>query len=370
MPYLYLLSVLSGTENPDGNVTLQKSYIERVHCVHPQSQAWFLPSPNFMVPSLPTRQTSWSMWRPFSPWALRIRTRRQLKRFLFCSRVRPSSFSTFRYAWGGISHRASPLRWRPGSWSRSTPGTRSRSGTGGGRGTDEWGLRWPHSHPYYSPSILRATPWPAAEAQPGPQWPTPAWKVLALMQGQRAIPRGEGHECLEQQLWGEGRILQQGLYWHLLMRRNAQSVVKGKKRKKRGGRMKGGEEQQTRWQRRQREAKGWSTSVWLKFSSSHICTVDTCSVWFPNCSSARPSHVHCSRRCGPMSRTGWFWPRQVSRRRVETRNGRNKGLRCQALLLLVPAGRRVPAFSDREIPCQASRSQPSLHLPPWWATGN
>ena len=64
--------------------------------------------------------------------------------------------------------------------------------------------------------------------------------------------------------------------------------------------------------------RSWGTSVWLKCSSSHICTVDTCSVWSPNCSSARPSHVHCSRRCGPTSKTGWFWPGRVSREEVET----------------------------------------------------
>lgn len=42
----------------------------------------------------------------------------------------------------------------------------------------------------------------------------------------------------------------------------------------------------------------------LRYSSSHICMVDTCRVWSPNCSSALPSHVHCSRLCGPCSRTG------------------------------------------------------------------
>lgn len=82
----------------------------------------------------------------------------------------------------------------------------------GGEGSDGWGRRGPRSFPHC----------PHLES-PTPLGPTPVRKILSLLQGQRAAVRGEGQKCLEQQLWAEVRLLQQGLYRHLLVRRNRAS---------------------------------------------------------------------------------------------------------------------------------------------------
>lgn len=51
---------------------------------------------------------------------------------------------------------------------------------------------------------------------------------------------------------------------------------------------------------------GQATFRSLKYSSSHICTVDTWRIWSPNCTSARPCQVHCNRLCSPFSEIGWL----------------------------------------------------------------
>lgn len=60
--------------------------------------------PLSLHPPPPTRQTSWSMCSPSSPWALRIRTMRQLRRFRLFSKFRTSSSSAFTYVGTGMSH--------------------------------------------------------------------------------------------------------------------------------------------------------------------------------------------------------------------------------------------------------------------------
>lgn len=91
----------------------------------------------------------------------------------------------------------------------------------------------------------------------------------------------------------------------------------------------------------------------LKHSRMYICSVDTCRTQSPNCSSAWPSHVHCSRRGFVHSQPSWLWPARDS---VSARDGDQpcRALPAHHLWLSCPGGSgHTPGLSTHS----AGRSQ-------------